>query len=134
MAVQVIQPEKKPDFASQSGGLIGQGVGFAYGGAGGASAGGAVGGAAGQGFSTQGPQTQTISAPQAAPAMQQSSPLSRRQQAIESDPATQMRQGKIALNSMDDQTRKAFEPVLDEGLRRAAEDRKKQQYGATGSF
>jgi hypothetical protein len=58
----------------------------------------------------------------------QSSPMMRRQQAIQDDPVTQMRQGKIALASMDAETRKAYEPVIDEGLKRAAKQRQ-EQYG-----
>lgn len=52
------------------------------------------------------------------------SPLLRRQKQIEEDPTTTLRQGKAALSTMDESTQKELNPVIDEALRRAAEQRK----------
>jgi hypothetical protein len=128
MAAQISQPAPKKSplglIGTAGGAIIGGVYGGPAGAATGASLGGSIGGAVGQ--QTQTAQVQNIGTPE-------SSPLMRRQQQIESDPATQMRNGKIALASMDAETRKAFEPVLDEGLRRHAQDRKQQYgYGYTG--
>lgn len=58
------------------------------------------------------------------------SPLLRRQKQIEEDPTTTLRQGKAALSTMDESTQKDLNPVIDEALRRAAEQRK--QNGSQG--
>lgn len=135
MTVAVQQPQRKDESEDYSrwGSLIGMGVGAYYGGPAGAAAGSSIGSAVGSAAAPKQANTQSIEGGNYA-AKGPSSPLSRRQEAIQSDPATQMRQGKIAMASMDDQTRKAFEPVLDEGLRRAAQQRKDQYgYGYTGT-
>jgi hypothetical protein len=125
MTTQVTPPPpKKPGMFEQILPMAGSIIGGIYGGPGGAAAGGAAGGAIAN--SNQKPPAQIVQTPA-------TSPLQRRQESIQSDPATQMRNGKIALASMDAETRKAFEPVLDEGLRRHAQDRKQQYgYGYTG--
>lgn len=129
MTAQVAPVQRKKDFSESYGGPIGNIAGTAIGGylggPAGAAAGGAAGGAVGGNLSSAAPAQEPLAT---------SSPASRRMDALDQDPTNQMRQGKIALASMDEQTRKAFEPVLDEGLRRAAEDRKKQYgYGYTGA-
>ncbi len=134
MTAQITPVQRKQtdnaSYGQLGGAALGAIVGGYYGGGTGAlqgaQMGSSVGGMAGNAVTAN---QQASNAPTTIPTTETaSSPASRRMDAINSDPATQMREGKIALSSMDEQTRKAFEPVLDEGLKRAAQQRK-QEYG-----
>lgn len=125
MAVTVQQPQKKENENAKWGSLIGMGVGAYYGGGAGAALGSQIGGAAGA-ATEDNSQSSSI-------ASSESTPLMRRQDALRNDPTSRMREGKVALASMDAETQKAWAPVLDEGLRRAAQQRKENYgYGYSG--
>lgn len=123
MAVKPIQMNKEKgmgeSFISSLPGMIGGAVGSKFGPIGGL-VGSTVGGAVGQGMAKD------ESAPSVAGSnlSQESTPLMRRRQQIEEDPTTTLRQGKAALSTMDESTQKELNPVIDEALRRAAEQRK----------
>ena len=58
-----------------------------------------------------------------------SSPVSRRMDAVQSDPNNVLKQGRAALGGMDSATREALAPVLDEAIKKSALERQKQQQG-----
>jgi hypothetical protein len=88
--------------------MAGSSLGTAMGGPMGGMAGSAIGGQIGQGLSKdQG-------------ALNVSNPVARRMETLKADPLETLRQGKAQLAGMDDQTKAALEPVLDEALKRAA--------------
>lgn len=139
MTIPVYSPQRPQNNNAAQGQLYGEAaggiLGYIYGGetpqsaVSGAQTGGGLGSSIGGAMSSNNSNTPTT-----VQTASESSPVMRRQQAIDSDPVTQMRQGNVALASMDAETRKAFQPVLDEGLRRAAQQRKDQYgYGYTGT-
>lgn len=96
--------------------MAGKTIGTAFGGPVGGVAGGAVGSKLGEGLSKdQG-------------ALNIDSPVSRRMSALENDPAETLRRGKAELAGMDEQTKAALEPVLDEALKRAVTNKTQQGY------
>ena len=114
----VIQVQKKEDPVKGIVAAVPAVVGQIYGG----PVGGAVGGAVGQAAVKQ----NTV-----APSVQQSSssPIDRRMQQLEGDPLNQLKQGKAALSSMDEDTRASLEPVLDEAIKKAALAKQNPQGG-----
>lgn len=59
-----------------------------------------------------------------APAPEQvSTPVDRRMQQMDSDPTGTLKQGRAQLSTMDESTQKTLGPVLDEAIKRAAQQR-----------
>lgn len=109
---EVIQIQKKQDPIKGIIPVVGQVVGGAFGGPAGAAAGGAIGGAA----------ANSGNKPQASV----SSPVDRRMEQLQSDPMSQLKEGRSALAGADEQTREALTPVLDEAIKKAAIQRQQQ--------
>lgn len=97
-------------------GMAGTAIGSYYGGPAGGAAGGAIGGQVGK-AAAGGKQAQGV---------ESSTPVDREMARIQSDPATQLQQGKQALAGMDEQDKVMLQPVLDEALKRAWQDKRNQ--------
>lgn len=101
--------------------MAGAAAGGVYGGPAGAAAGGMLGGQVGKGMVKE---AQTSGVDQ-----QKSSPVDRRMQSAQSDPLNQLKEGKAALASTDPDTQAALSPVLDEAIKKAAQQKQQQTSG-----
>jgi hypothetical protein len=62
-----------------------------------------------------------------APVQQVSSPVDRRMGNISSDPNNVLKQGRSALDQADAQTRESLAPVLDEAIKKSAQQKQQNQ-------
>jgi hypothetical protein len=61
----------------------------------------------------------------AAPAQVMSSPVDRRMETLGSDPTNTLKQGRAALDQVDSQTREGLAPVIDEAIKKSAQQKQK---------
>lgn len=129
MAVKPIVVNREKGFGESLVSMIPGMVGSYYGG----PAGGAVGGQIGQGMTKDPSQPVAERSQQPESDMSQiaGDPRSRRQQSIEESPTYTLRKGQESLSTMDPETQKTLAPVLQEALKRDAEERKRQQSVST---
>lgn len=113
MPVQVQPVVKEKDPISSLLPLAGSILGGIFGGPAGAAAGGAVGNAVSSGDG---------SGPSPVVPTSEASPLDRRMQSIENNPATQLQKGLQALDAADMDTQQKVRPVLEEALKRSQQN------------
>lgn len=136
MSVPINMKPKQPGVAEQMipsvAGMVGNGVGSYFGGPAGGMVGGMAGGVVGQAATSSGTQeAPSVGQPGAADVGGSSNPRDRAMEQMQKDPVNQLQQGKAALSGMDEQDRVMLQPVLDEALKRAWQDKNKQQMSDT---
>lgn len=119
MASDVKQIQYQDTFGNMLKGVLpaaGGAIGTMFGGPAGGIAGSAIGGEVAKGVGGGGVDNV-------------SSPVSRRMEEISKDPSSVLKQGKAALSSMDEQSRQALGPVLDEAIKKSVSDKTKSLGG-----